>query len=278
MMFRHHPPMKVAAASVVALAAVWPAGEALAQLRVIIADGEVVVEQDGRADQPRVEVMLAEPAAAAVPLAPPLDAADPAIGDAWWDDAAERPTVAAADGPPPVRNLAQQRLAVQRRSQAMEILRRELSLVRAACPTLEPEARETILAAARAAADAPGAGGPQAIEAAVDRAVQAVAGSPAAVAYRREVAARDRRRRAAAAAVLVEAIDRDALFDGRTRRDLAAALEDAWNPAWDQLALLAGRQRVTGGRLPPGVESVVASVLDTTSFAAWRERREPIQP
>lgn len=265
MMLRHHPPVKVTA-TIVALTAVWPVGDALAQVRVIIADGEVMIDQD-------------EPAVAMAPVVLPPDAADSAIGDPWWDDvAAPAPAGAANDGPPPVRNIAQQRLAAQRRGQSMEVLRRELSLVRATCPELEPEARATILAAGRAAAEDRAVIGGQTVEAAVHRAVQAVADGPEAAAHRREVSARGHRRRAAAAAVLVEAIDRDVLFDGGTRRELATALEAAWSPAWDQLAALAGRQRLSGGRLPAGVEGVVASVLDAKSYAAWRERRAPIKP
>ena len=97
-------------------------------------------------------------------------------------------------------------------------------------------------------------------------------------AYRRELVARDRRRRDAGVAVLTEAVDQEALLNPRQRQEVAAALADNWQPAWDQVLLLATRQRVSGSGLPAGVEDVVAEVLDAESFAFWRERLGPVTP
>lgn len=280
------PPRLPLVKALVALVMAGRAGVGAAQIRVIITDGEVVVEQAGGDAEPpdgnpfELGPPAPEPPALAAGLqlesvmqgnGLPADAAGPTIGDPWWDDVPE-PAPAVRQVP---RAPARPRVSLQHRGQAMESLRRELSLVRAACPGLAPGARGAIVAAGRTAAGDRPAGS---VEAAVARAVQAAAGPAEVAAFRREVVAREARRRAAAAAVLVEAVDQDALLDDRTRQALSDALAAAWRPTWDQVGAAAARQRFTGTRLPPGVEAVVASVLDADSLAAWRERREPTKP
>ena len=78
--------------------------------------------------------------------------------------------------------------------------------------------------------------------------------------------------------MITEAVDQEALLNPRQRQEVAAALADHWQPAWDQVLLLATRQRISGSRLPLGVEDVVAEVLDAESFASWRERLGPVTP
>lgn len=222
-----------------------------------------------------------------------IDAAR-SIGDPWWDDAISdatperRPT---DQGQPPDRQI----------QRAMVVLRRELSLVRASCPSLVPEARKAILTAglegvgkAEAAKPAlapaarivaPGAvvriqaGGSvrhpdiaPIVEDAVAKAVARSALPDEAEAFAREVAARAARRREAAVVILVEAVDQTALLDQSQREALARALDKEWQPLWERLALQAGQSRVSGRSLPPGVAAVVADVLGQEAFNTWQER------
>ena len=148
----------------VTLATVWQAGVVEAQIRVIIEGGEIEVLGNGQVAEPREQRQLGRdlrPAALArLPVEPLAETATAAIGDPWWDAAAEKPTAsggaAAADQlirrGIPMRNMAQQRIEMQRRGQALDHLRRELSLLRGACPELTPHARAEIVAAGRDAA------------------------------------------------------------------------------------------------------------------------------
>jgi hypothetical protein len=217
-----------------------------------------------------------------------------AIGDPWWDDV--KPD--AAREPRPTRPVQPPNRQAQR---AMAIVRRELSLVRATCPSLSREAREAILtaglqavgkaeAAKPAAAPAqkiiaPGAvvriqaGGSvrhpdvaPVVEAAVAEAVSKRALPEEAEAFTREVAARAARRREAAVAILVEAVDQTALLDESQRQALARALDKHWQPLWERLAFQVGQSRVTGRQLPPGVAAVVADVRGQDAFNTWQER------
>ncbi len=240
-------------------------------------------------------------------------APDRSIGDPWWDEAfaestlndpadeeVEEPEAAAAAVPQ-----AAGRKRIHRRDGTMNILRRELSVVRATCPGLSLEERRAIVhaglraveqvpaAGAAAAADkmpapklvAPGVvlrvqvgGGAkpsdaaQSLENAIEKVVAAVASPDDAKAYRRELEARAERRRVAAVARLVEAIDQTAMLDDDQRQRLAAELDSNWQPFWDQASLQAGHARMSGSRLPPGVAAVVADVLDPDAFKAWQER------
>ena len=239
-------------------------GIALGQVRLTIELGEVRVD-------------------AAVDAAVEGNAA--ASGDPWWDDAAASVPEPPAAGQPPAddgarpRQQAQARLAEVRRSRGTQILKRELSLVRAACPTLEPAERARILAAGREAVAGQAAGRTplvDGVEIALEEALRQQAGSAAADAYRAERDARAARRRATAIAVLVEAIDRDALLDAEGRAALREAFAGKWRPEWDAVVTSPQRQRSGEIRLPEGVVEAVADILDDETFTAWRRRVEEV--
>ncbi len=242
-----------------------------------------------------------------VTAAEPIQQAE--IGDPWWDEAAPATPAEADPKAPPAEPIQQAHERARRFGQqtAMNVLRRELSAVRAACPSLSSEDRAAIMTAGLRAVDvtaavkqpivrgdqrvngiiAPGGAvqgrmrvvpSPMAaalassIGEAVANAVAEVAPAAEAEAYRREVTARADRRRAAAVAVLVEAVDQTAMLDDTQREALAAAFAAKWQPAWEQVALQASQVRFTGGRLPPGVVAVVADVLGPEEFFVWQER------
>ncbi|MFM8414715.1 MAG: hypothetical protein ACKOCX_08325 [Planctomycetota bacterium] len=265
------PPVRrircAATAALVAVIAACLPGLAAAQVRLTIELGEVRVDAVA-ADELVEGNAVAEGNAAA-------------IGDPWWDDApGSVPEPPAADPPPAdgrarARQQAQARLADVRRSRGTQILKRELSLVRAACPTLEPAARARILAAGREAVAGQAAGRTplvDGVEHALEEALRQQAGSAAADAYRAERDARVARRRATAIAVLVEAIDRDALLDADGRAALREAFAGNWRPEWDAAVTSPLRQRSGDIRLPDGVVEVAAAVLDDDTFTAWRHR------
>lgn len=197
--------------------------------------------------------------------------------DPWWiqGDAEEAVEVPQGDAQPQARVQAQLRLAQARRTRAEATLVRELSRLREACPTLEPDDRAAILAAGRklvedqAAGRAPLGTG---METVLERAVEQAAGPEAAVVYAEEVASRVARQKATAIAVIVEAVDRDAQLDDDQRRAVAARLAERWRPEWAAVAATALRQRITFARLPQGVPDVVALALDPETVAAWRAR------
>ena len=105
------------------------------------------------------------------PAVPQADGAGDAIGDPWWDDAEAKPPAAEqapdaeaedaeAEEPPNAQAMLQAQLRVQVemlaqsvRQQGLAILRRELSLVRQTCPSLEKPQRALVLAAGRGAID-----------------------------------------------------------------------------------------------------------------------------
>lgn len=238
--------------------------------------------------QAQVQLTI-EVEAAVVGAREPADAAGVAdtagaIGDPWWDAAAEAvPTTPAAavavpqDAQAQARQRAQARLSDVRRSRGTQILKRELSLVRAACPTLEPAARAAILGVGRQAVAGQAAGRTplvDGVETAIEAALLQQAGAGPAAAYRAEREARARRRQEAALAVLVDTIDRDALLDATGRTALAEALAAHWRPEWVLVASLPLRQRAGGMRLPDGVAEVAATVLDEDTVTAWRQRAQ----
>lgn len=249
------------AAALVATISVHPAGLASEQLRLTI-------ERAGE----RVDEASADAA---------TDGGAAAIGDPWWDEAREsvpdRPPAVQppADAKDAARRQAQARLADVRRSRGTQILKRELSLVRAACPTLDPAARAEILAAGRVAVAGQAAGRTplvDGVEIALEEALRRQVGADAADAYRVERDARVARRRSTAIAVLVEVIDRDALLDAEGRAALRRALEENWRPEWDGAVSSPLRQQLGEVRLPEGVLQVAAAVLDDATLAAWRQR------
>jgi len=256
----------------VALAAgilVWSPATGWAQVRVVIEQAEAIVDE-GNA---RCGVGLPRPAAAA-------------ISDPWWD---QRATEASDPKPAQLqRPSVPERMAVQRKGVAEAALQRELSVVRAVAPDLDPAVRREVLMAGERAVERLAAGGvptpgsvqqssPQEIQSFLERALLSI-DRDRADAYRAEITARAARRRQAALAVLVEAVDQEALLTEPERAALAAGLEERWQPAWENLALAASRSRITAARLPPGVAEAAQRSLSPERFAAWQERLRPAQP
>jgi len=189
--------------------------------------------------------------------------------DPWWGDA----TGQTADVRPRPAQPAQARLATVRRGRGLQSLQRELSVIRAVEPSLDPPTRAKILAAGRKAVEDQASGAIPLVggmEAALERVLGQVVGPASAAAYRGELEARAARRKAAAIAVLVESIDRDALLDHAGRAALAAALRERWQPEWETVVAAAQRQRIGESRLPAGVTEAAAIVLDGDTWAAWR--------
>lgn len=235
-------------------------------------------------------------------VAGPLTCVAESIGDPWWDDvmpadAEAEPRLQAQPG-----ERAQQGIDRQRRqAAAMNILRRELSLVRGACPSLSVDQRSTIVRAGLQAIDEPKAPGqavvgpkgvdgaaggiqvevqardrvpamPGMVVDAVAKAVGKVASAEEIEAYHREIAARAARRQAAALAILVDVIDQTAMLDPAKRDELAVALEKNWQPFWEQAALHIGQSPNSVTHLPPGVAAVAAEVLGPEAFEVWQAR------
>lgn len=204
------------------------------------------------------------------------------IGDPWWDEAAPagKPAAAAAeqaaaDPKGRARQQAQARLAGVRRSRGMQMLRRELSLVRASCPTLDRAARERLIEAGLAVVESQAAGRTplvNGIEPTLGRLLEEVAGPSAAAAYREEIEARSTRNQEATIAVFVAAIDAEAELPADRRDAVAEALWRAWRPEWEAAAAAAPRQLVSRGRLPGGVVEAASAALDEETLAAWRQR------
>lgn len=231
--------------------------------------------------QVRLTIEVEATAEAAVPVEAVAARPGGAVGDPWWDFVTEPAPPAAA--PPPaldrarVRRQAEDRLAEVRRSRGAQILNRELSLVRAVCPGLDPAARSVVLKAGREAVAEQAAGRMplvEGVETAIEEALRRGVGAASAAAYHAERQARAGRRRAAAIAVLVDAIDQEALLDPSGRVALAEGLAAAWRPEWAIAASLPLRQRTGDIQLPDGVAEVATAVLDEDTVAAWRRRSE----
>jgi hypothetical protein len=255
-------------AAAAAIAGMLSACPALAQVRVVI-EGGVVVLGGGRE------------AAGPAEVAPPVGAiGETAIGDPWWDQAGGEPAAVAepaADVQERGRRQAQARLTAVRRSRGMQILRLELSRVRAACPELAVAARTKLVAAGREAVEGQAAGRTPlvgGVELALEQALQEHAGSLAAKAYTLQLEACAARRQQAALAVLVEVIDQDAVLDDEARQRLADALRQHWRPEWEAVVTTAARRRLGVSSLPAGVADATAAALDADAFTVWRRRAE----
>jgi len=246
------------------------------QGRVQVQGGGVIVIQPapGQADGGvRLRAMVAPPGAA-----------DDTIGDPWWDEAAGQPAAPSAEEVPAdqgerLRRLAREQAQQQRRVPLMTELRRELSVVRATCPSLEPAARSRIVAAGRAevaaavAAARAGRLGP-----AIAEAVQREATSAEAAAYGRHEQERAGRRRAAAIAVVVAAVDREVWLDEPQRRTLAEAIAEAWGPAWEVLVVGPPGRMITAANVPGELEACLLEAAGPDAVAAWRRSLAEARP
>lgn len=258
-----------------------------------LAQGQVQVLVDG-------QMPLVQPMAG---LAPAGDATSAAIGDPWWDEAeakavATRPAAAPADAA--ARNpagAADPRAGVEfqrqmmRRSleqQVLVILRRELSVVREACPTLEPNQRAAIVLAGRgvigklaeartAAAFRRGRGEESDIEQTLAAALQAslaASASPAdAAAYERERGLRQERAKQATIAALVADVDRDANLEAAEREALAKVLAESYRERWRQAVGQADLGTLADVALQ-GFDRCVEQALGKERTAEWRARRD----
>jgi hypothetical protein len=184
-------------------------------------------------------------------------------------------------------------LAQNVRQQGLAILRRELSLVRQTCPSLEKQQRALVLAAGRGAIDhavdeqtqAAGRGRRRpakrtdleaAIRAALTAAVQANAADPEPAAYAAEQRLRADRRKAAVVAALVAEVDREAYLDAAERETLAKVLTESYRERWRPAvaALQQNGLAVPDESILPGLERCVEKALGKERRAAWVAARD----
>lgn len=218
-----------------------------------------------------------------------------AIGDPWWDEAEQKTPAAANPVAAADEAGVESDLVIQQfREPGLTALRRELSVVRQTCPSLERQQRALVLAAGRGAIesfvaeiarDNPVRGRHRkpndvaaAVEAAVRTSVSANATPDESAAYEAEQSLRRERAKQAAASVIVAAVDRDAYLDESERESLveslAASYRERWSPAL--VAMQQGRGVEMSTRLQ-GVERCVEQALGKERTAAWRKQREESQ-
>lgn len=240
------------------------------------------------------------------PLVAQDDGTGDAIGDPWWDEAEAGRPAAKPEAEPPAADPADaqanleaqlrgraEMLAQNVRQQGLAILRRELSLVRQTCPSLEKQQRAIVLQAGRGAIDraveelmqAAGNGRrrpakPTDLEAAIRDALKASLKANASdaelVAYESEHGLREERRKAAVVAALVAEVDREAYLDDAEREALAkgltASYRERWRPA--VTALQQGGMFVPDESNLPGLERCVEKALGKERKAQWLAARD----
>jgi hypothetical protein len=272
---------------------------AVAGLGVLAAESVAQVQLEMAQGQQLVRPMIA-------PLVAQDDGAGDAIGDPWWDDVEAarpdaKPQPVAADEAPaaePADAQAMLRAQVEMfaqnvRQQGLAILRRELSLVRQSCPSLEKQQRAIVLEAGRGAIDravdeqmqAAGNGRrrqakPTDLEAAIrdglKTSLKANASDAELAAYEGEHGLREERRKAAVVAALVAEVDREAYLDDAEREALAkgltASYRERWRPA--VTALQQGRMFVPDESNLPGLERCVEKALGKERKAQWLTARD----
>jgi hypothetical protein len=269
------------------LAAAWMAGGDS------IASGQVMMQL-----QVQVNGAMLRPAAGPAFLPPEGDGV--AIGDPWWDEAAPAPKAGNPDAAPaapagenPQGNREDQREAemvrMGARQQYLTILRRELSIVRQTCPSLERQQRALVLEAGRAAVDkaveeqitaALGRrrGRQAVIEAVIGEALQksvvANAADGEAAAYEAERGLRQERAKQATIAALVADVDRDAFLDDAEREALTKALAEAYRERWRGALAALQNGGLIGGNLQQGMDRCVEKALGPERKAEWLARRE----
>ena len=235
-----------------------------------------------------------------------------AIGDPWWDEveaggpAAKPPAGGAGEAQvqepaDALANLEEQlreraeMLAQGIRQQGLAILRRELSLVRQSCPSLEKQQRALVLESGRGAIDRAvdeqmqAAGGGRrrvvpkraadleaAIRDALKTSVQANAADTELAAYEAEHRLREERRKAAVVAALVAEVDREAYLDDAERKALAAGLTASYRERWRPavMALQQGGMFVPDESSLPGLERCVEKALGKPRKDQWIAARE----
>lgn len=254
------------------------------------------------------------------PFGPQADEAGDAIGDPWWDEAeAKRPAAQPAardpengddaDGPADAAAMARQQLQDQAeafaqsvRQQGLAVLRRELSLVRQACPSLERQQRAIVLEAGRGAIDrsvdeqfqaviggqrrpgGPGRRSPgkptdmeKAVRDAVLASVKSNAAEAEAAAYEAEHGLREQRRKAAVVAALVAEVDREAYLQDAERQSLAKTLTESYRERWRQAVAMLEQQQgmvVPDESILPGLERCVEKALGKERKIQWVAARD----
>jgi hypothetical protein len=246
------------------------------------------------------------------PFGPQGDAAGDAIGDPWWDEAeAGRPAAkpeAGAAGEPQAQEPADaqanleaqlrgraEMLAESVRQQGLAILRRELSLVRQSCPSLEKQQRALVLEAGRGAIDRAvdeqmqAAGGGRrrvlpkrggdletAIRDALKNSVRANATDTELVAYESEHRLREERRKAAVVAALVAEVDREAYLDDAERAALAKGLTASYRERWRRgvTEIQQNVSIVPDENILPGLERCVEKALGKPRKDQWMAARD----
>jgi hypothetical protein len=237
-----------------------------------------------------------------------------AIGDPWWDEAEAKPPAAEpapdaeaegdeGDAPADAQAMLQeqlraqaQQLAQQLRQQGLTILRRELSLVRQSCPSLEKQQRSLVLEAGRGAIDRAvdeqlqAAGGGRrrpakrtdleaAIRDALKASVKANAADAELASYEAEHRLQKDRRKAAVVAALVAEVDREAYLEAAERETLAKVLTESYRDRWRPAvaALQQNGLAVPDESILPGLERCVEKALGKDRKAEWLARREEAQ-
>lgn len=243
---------------------------------------------------------------------PPDGDGGEAIGDPWWDEVeadgpAAKPQAGAA-GEPQVQEPADaqanleaqlrgraEMLAQNVRQQGLAILRRELSLVRQSCPSLEKQQRAFVLEAGRGAIDREvdelmqAAGGGRrrvarkrdgdleaTIRDALKTSVQVNATDTELAAYEAEHRLREERRKAAVVAALVAEVDREAYLDDAERKALADGLTASYRERWRPVvtALQQSGMFVPDEGNLPGLERCVEKALGKQRKDQWVAARE----
>jgi hypothetical protein len=291
-------------------------GHAVVVVGLVLASAPAAIAQV--AVQLQLQQMVAPQMQMIDPIGPQADGGGDAIGDPWWDEAeAKRPAAAPVagepeqvdepEGPADAAEMARQHLQAQAegfaqtlRQQALGVLRRELSLVRQTCPSLERQQRAIVLEAGRGAIDRsveeqfqavlggrlrPGGAGrrppgkPTDTEKAIRDAVLASAKANAtdaeAAAYEAEHRLREERRKAAVVAALVAEVDREAYLDDAERQALGKTLTESYRDRWrPAVARLEQGMAVSDERNTPGLERCVEKALGKPRKAEWIAARD----
>lgn len=209
-----------------------------------------------------------------------------AIGDPWWDDAEAGPKAADPAKPADEAGREAELMRRQYEQHGLTVLRRELSVVRQTCPSLEKRQRALVLQAGRQVidklvaneldSDGRKAGNLEtAIGDALRASVAANAAAEEAAAYAAETGLREERAKQAVVAALVADVDRDAYLDDAERDALGKSLAESYRERWRPAVRELQQGSVDLGGAPlQGVERCVEKALGKERKAEWLARRE----
>lgn len=206
-----------------------------------------------------------------------------AIGDPWWDEATAPAAAPKPDGPE-ANDMAQ-----TVRGLGVDILGRELSIVRQTCPLLEKQQRGNVLEVGRGIVDTfveeqvrqqrpkTGARLPDfenRLRQALRDTLRANASDAEVAAYEAEQGMRAERRRQAVVATIVADVDREAWLDETERESLAKALAESYRERWQLASEAMTRVSVSNEKVLPGVEQCVEKALGTERKTRWIAARD----